>query len=55
MAFSMVRMTAILQGIARRAIDGTSADPHAREVGQRARAVADVAWTHVERMLGARK
>jgi aminoglycoside phosphotransferase (APT) family kinase protein len=55
MAFSMFRMTAILQGIARRAIDGTSADPHAREVGQRARAVADVAWTHVERMLGARK
>ena len=54
MAFSMFRMTAILQGIARRAIDGTSADPDAPEVGKRARAVADVAWAHVERMLGAR-
>ena len=40
MAFSMFRMTAILQGIARRAIDGTSADPDAHEVGKRARAVA---------------
>jgi aminoglycoside phosphotransferase (APT) family kinase protein len=47
MAFSMFRMTAILQGIARRAIDGTSADPDASEVGKRARAVADVAWNHV--------
>ena len=54
MAFSMFRMTAILQGIARRAIDGTSADPQAREVGGQARAVADVAWRHVQRMPGAR-
>ena len=54
MAFSMFRMASILQGIARRAIDGTSADPDAGEVGKRARAVADVAWTHVERMLGTR-
>ncbi len=54
MAFSMFRMTAILQGIARRAIDGTSADPDAPEVGKRARAVADVAWNHVRRMSDAR-
>ena len=54
MAFSMFRMAAILQGIARRAIDGTSADPDAPEVGKRARAVADVAWNHVRRMPDAR-
>jgi aminoglycoside phosphotransferase (APT) family kinase protein len=54
MAFSMFRMTAILQGIARRAIDGTSADPDASEVGKRARAVADVAWNHVRDLSAAR-
>ncbi|HKU86265.1 MAG TPA: phosphotransferase family protein [Casimicrobiaceae bacterium] len=54
MAFSMFRMAAILQGIARRAIDGTSADPDAPEVGKRARAVADVAWNHVRRMMETR-
>jgi len=54
MAFSMFRMAAILQGIARRALDGTSADPDAPEVGKRARAVADVAWNHVRRLSDAR-
>ena len=54
LAYNMFRLAAILQGIARRAIDGTSADPDAPEVGKRARAVADVAWNHVRRMSDAR-
>jgi aminoglycoside phosphotransferase (APT) family kinase protein len=48
MVFSMFRLAAILQGIARRAIVGTSANANAAEVGQRARTIADVAWRQVE-------
>lgn len=48
--FSMFRLAAILQGIARRALDGTSNDAGAVEVGRRARAIADVAWAQVESM-----
>jgi aminoglycoside phosphotransferase (APT) family kinase protein len=48
-AFSMFRLAAILQGIAKRAIDGTSADPDAAQTGQRARGIADVAWAQVQR------
>jgi aminoglycoside phosphotransferase (APT) family kinase protein len=50
LAFSMFRLAAILQGIARRAIVGTSAGPNARDVGERARAIADAAWHQVESM-----
>jgi aminoglycoside phosphotransferase (APT) family kinase protein len=49
-AFSMFRLAAILQGIARRAIDGTSASPEAVQTGARARAVAEVAWGQVRSM-----
>jgi aminoglycoside phosphotransferase (APT) family kinase protein len=48
--FSMFRLAAILQGIARRALDGTSTDAGAVEVGRRAHAIADVAWRQVESM-----
>jgi hypothetical protein len=46
----MFRLAAILQGIAKRAIAGTSADKDAAEVGARARAIAEVAWRQVEAM-----
>ena len=49
-AFSMFRLAAILQGIAKRALVGTSNDAHAADVGARARAVADVAWRQIEAM-----
>lgn len=51
-AFSMFRLAAILQGIARRAQLGNSADRNAAEVGARARTIADVAWRQVERIGG---
>ena len=46
--FGMFRLAAILQGIAKRALTGTSADAGAAEVGARARTIADVAWRQVE-------
>jgi aminoglycoside phosphotransferase (APT) family kinase protein len=48
--FSMFRLAAILQGIAKRALIGTSADAGAADVGRRARVIADVAWRQVESM-----
>ncbi len=48
-AFSMFRLAAILQGIAKRAEQGNSADANAMEVGARARTIAEVAWRQVER------
>ena len=48
--FSMFRLAAIMQGIAKRALIGTSADAGAADVGRRARVIADVAWQQVERM-----
>jgi aminoglycoside phosphotransferase (APT) family kinase protein len=45
--FSMFRLAAILQGVAKRALVGTSADAHAADVGRQARVIADVAWQHV--------
>lgn len=44
LVFSMFRLAAMLQGIARRALDGTAADPHAALVGRQARPVAARAW-----------
>ena len=46
--FSMFRLAAILQGIAKRVLVGTSADAGGADVGRRARTIADVAWRQVE-------
>jgi len=53
-AFSMFRLAAILQGIARRAVDGNAASAEAAQTGQRARAIADAAWAQVARLRAAR-
>jgi len=44
LVFSMFRLAAILQGILKRAADGTAADRAAMEVGRQARPVAARAW-----------
>ena len=49
-AFSMFRLAAILQGVAKRALTGTSTDAGAAEVGRRARAIADAGWRQVDAM-----
>jgi aminoglycoside phosphotransferase (APT) family kinase protein len=46
--FSMFRLAAIMQGIAKRALIGTSADAGAADVGRRARIIAETAWLQVE-------
>ena len=49
-AYNLFRLAAILQGIAKRAIDGTAASEHAVEQGRRARPIAEAAWAAVQRM-----
>jgi aminoglycoside phosphotransferase (APT) family kinase protein len=48
LACSMFRLAAILQGIAKRAIEGTAAGLDAAATGRQARPIADVAWQTVE-------
>lgn len=53
MAFSMFRLAAIRQGIARRAEDGTAASSEAVEAGRRARTIAEAAWRQVQSLADA--
>jgi aminoglycoside phosphotransferase (APT) family kinase protein len=48
LAYSMFRLAAILQGILRRAMDGTAASAEAMETGARGRRIADLAWKQVQ-------
>lgn len=52
MAFSPLRLAAILQGIMGRVRDGTANDPQARERGARARPLAEAGWAVVEGSAG---
>ncbi len=52
MAYNMFRLSAILQGIMGRVLEGTAANARARESGVRARALAEAGWRQVERMTG---
>jgi len=45
MVYSLFRLAAIMQGIAKRAIDGTAASPEAEELGRKARPTGEQAWT----------
>ncbi len=45
--YSMFRLAAILQGILRRAIDGTAANTTAEATGRKALVIADAAWRQV--------
>jgi len=48
LAYSMFRLAAILQGILKRALDGTASSTEARETGAKARPIAEAAWRQVE-------
>jgi aminoglycoside phosphotransferase (APT) family kinase protein len=52
--YNLFRLAAILQGIARRAEDGTATSSNAQETGARARPIAQVAWRLARERLGAR-
>jgi aminoglycoside phosphotransferase (APT) family kinase protein len=51
MAYNLFRMAAILQGIAKRVLDGTAASTHAVEAGSRAPMLAELGWQQVEKIL----
>jgi len=51
MAYNLFRIAAILQGIAKRVLDGTAASAHARDAGGRAPFMAELGWKQVERIL----
>jgi len=51
MAYNLFRIAAILQGIAKRVLDGTAASEHAREAGSRAPLMAELGWKQVENIL----
>lgn len=48
--FSMFRIAAIMQGIMKRALDGTAASTAAQDVGGRARPMAEAAWELARRV-----
>jgi acyl-CoA dehydrogenase len=48
-AYNLFRMAAILQGIARRAADGTAASSDAFETGSKARPLAEIGWKYAQR------
>ena len=50
LAFGLFRIAAILQGIARRALDGTASSAQAVETGKRARPMAEMGWNLAERV-----
>jgi aminoglycoside phosphotransferase (APT) family kinase protein len=52
MVYSLFRLAAIMQGIAKRAIDGTAASREAVELGRKARPTGEQAWA-IARSLGA--
>jgi aminoglycoside phosphotransferase (APT) family kinase protein len=52
MVYSLFRLAAIMQGIAKRALDGTAASPDAVDLGRKARPTGEQAWT-LARSLGA--
>jgi aminoglycoside phosphotransferase (APT) family kinase protein len=51
LAYNMFRAAGILQGIAKRVVDGTAASQYAREVGKSARTLADLGWKRVQMIM----
>ncbi|OUR77703.1 phosphotransferase family protein [Alphaproteobacteria bacterium 46_93_T64] len=51
MAYNMFRLSAILQGIMGRVVDGTASSQHAKDMGQRAKPLALKGWEQVELIL----
>jgi len=49
LAYNMFRLAAILQGIMKRALDGTAASAEALDSGKRARPLAELGWRYAQR------
>jgi len=52
MVFNMFRLTGILQGIMARALQGNASSAEALDAGKRARPLAELAWSQVEKTIG---
>ncbi len=50
LAYNMFRIAAILQGIMKRAVDGTASSAQALEAGRRARPLAEMGWEIAQRV-----
>ena len=49
LAYNLFRIAAILQGVAKRALDGTAASAQAQDAGSRARPLAELGWKYAEK------
>jgi aminoglycoside phosphotransferase (APT) family kinase protein len=49
LAYNMFRIAAILQGVARRVVDGTASSAQARDAGASARPLAELAWRYAQK------
>ena len=54
-AYNLFRIGAILQGIARRALEGNAAADDAVETGRKARPLAEIGWKYAQRYEAARR
>jgi aminoglycoside phosphotransferase (APT) family kinase protein len=53
LAYNMFRIAGILQGIMKRAVDGTAASAHALDAGKRARPMAELGWKFAQKVIAA--
>jgi len=51
LAYNLFRIAAILQGVMKRALEGTAASAQALEAGQRARPLAELGWKYAEKAM----
>jgi aminoglycoside phosphotransferase (APT) family kinase protein len=51
LAYNLFRIAAILQGVMKRALDGTAASAGALDAGRRARPLAELGWHYAERAM----
>ena len=55
LSYNMFRIAAILQGIKKRAVDGTAASAHAADAGARVQPLAQMAWDYAQKVIAAGK
>jgi aminoglycoside phosphotransferase (APT) family kinase protein len=53
LAYNLFRIAAILQGIMKRALEGTAASVEARDAGSRARPLAELGWKYADKAMKA--
>ncbi|HVQ61863.1 MAG TPA: phosphotransferase family protein [Burkholderiales bacterium] len=51
LAYNLFRIAAILQGVAKRALEGTAASAQALDAGRRARPLGDLGWKYAEKAM----